>query len=113
IVSRLPEDFRRIADLAKRLKGEFRVDTFCFLQAQRVRTIRLDPIKRLWSPNCYRINIPGCDFHKWRVAGYRAAPMPRMSTLPNKIGFVKPLTHPGSGAKKTENFVQLLRFKVD
>jgi hypothetical protein len=31
------------------------------------------------------------------------------ATLPNKIGFVKPMARPGAGAKKQKDFVQLLR----
>jgi len=32
-----------------------------------------------------------------------------LATLPNKIGFVKPMARLGAGAKKPKDFVQLLR----
>jgi hypothetical protein len=37
---------------------------------------------------------------------------PAFATLPNKIGFVKPMARPGAGAKKHKDFVQLLRLTV-
>jgi hypothetical protein len=39
----------------------------------------------------------------------RTAPRRAFATLPNNIGFVKPMTRSGAGAKKPKDSVQLLR----
>jgi hypothetical protein len=41
----------------------------------------------------------------------RTATRRAFDTLPNNTGFVKPMTRSGAGAKKPEDFVQLLRLR--
>jgi hypothetical protein len=64
VIRFLSVENRVIPSLFNGGEWKLRIFEFEFLQAQRIRLMRLQPIKHMWQTDVQRIDIPGGKFHK-------------------------------------------------